>query len=204
MNTRLKLSQGAVRDQIRQSLYDTLTIVAAENPIAKRVFYTNVQNKALYLTNLRNNRSLEGQVSFRIQAFKISAHQPYSANAQALPLIMEHSSISLRVGEKFYWEGPMSECCGSLHVADAVSSSGFAAGTNHTVERHYSQLGLPRPFGIVFKKNETLDIAPVQSFWVDWECSGMSAAEIALSTPAADTKISFISYLKGLQRRPVQ
>lgn len=198
MKTTLQLAQGAIRDQIRQPIYDTVQIAAAESPIATRNFFTAVQGKAKYLSNLRVNRQLEGEVSFRIQGMKMECQNIYQANCQALPLIMEHSSLKLEIGEKIYWEGSMRSIVGGLTVVDAV-----AVGAT-ILQRHYSAFGAAKPFGILYKKNETLDIKPLQTFSVEWRCEGMVAAEITLATPAAASKLNFILSLNGLQRRPVQ
>lgn len=188
METRLKIANGAIRDQIRQEIYDTITIAAAESPIGDRSFFSNVQGKAKYLTNLRQNNMLEGQVSYRVQGLSIDAHNYDAAMFAALPLIMEHSALKFRVGEKIYFEGPMRFACGKIN----------------TLNPDFVQFGAPKFVGLVFKGNETVDLAPLQTFVIDWSCAGMSAAEVVLATPVAGGKLSFVSALRGLMRRPVQ
>lgn len=192
--TRLKVKGGAIRDQIKESIYDTITIGASESPIGDRSFFTNVQGKAKYLTNLRQNSQLEGQVSFRIHGLKIESHVINYANRAVLPLVAEHSFLKLRVGEKDYWQGPMREICGQVQLRE----------TTFDANQSYAKLGNEQIHGLTLSGQNAIDIAPLQSFQVDWSVAGMSAAEVTAATPAADTKVSFVCYLQGLKRRPVQ
>ena len=200
-STRLPAGMG-VRDQIRQSLYDTITIAATESPIADRSFFSNVQGKAKYLTNLRQNNLLESQVSYMVQGISVEAQNQVTANILALGLISEHSYLSFTIGEKIYWEGPMRFLNGRMYHSAAVSTG---TGTAGDIEATYEQFGAPKSNGVIFRGAAEMNkIAPLQGFRVDWSCSGMTAAEIVSSTPVAASKLLFVCRLQGLQRRPIQ
>jgi hypothetical protein len=190
----LRLPKGHLRDEVRIPLYDTITIGAAESPIATRYFFQTVTGKSKAQTNLKQNSQLETAVSFRCQGVALDAQNLYWANRSALPLIQENSSLRLRVGEKDYWEGPMTFLSGRIrHEADSFD-------TNVA----YQHFGLEAVQPVILKGKHVVDINPLQSFFIEWICSGMTAAEITASTPAAGTQLKFLASLKGLLRRPVQ
>ena len=101
--------------------------------------------------------------------------------------------MSLRVGEKVYWEGNGTYAMGRVDAS---------FGGNLTAT--HQKLGFSAVQPVILTGKHVIDIPPLQSFQVDWNCSGMSAAEIALATPAANTKLRYLCSLKGLLRRPVQ
>lgn len=205
MSPLVSLPGGQLRDEIRNPVYDGIDIVAAESPIGTRRFFSAVQGKALALTNLRQNNLLETAVSYRVQGLAIDCQNIYEANRQALPLIMEHSSIQFRVGEKVYYEAPWTYLAGrleSVHAVTRSSGTGEAAGT--AIERTYQHYGQAAVAPVVLTGKHVIDILPLQSFTGEWVCGGMTAAEITASTPAANTKLRFLFSLKGLLRRPVQ
>lgn len=201
----VQLPGGQLRDEIRQPVYDGIIIQAAEGPHGIRSFFANVQGKARYLTNLRQNNLLETAVSFRIQGLSVDVDNDREDNRLGLPLIMRHSSVSLRVGEKVYYEAPFTYVGGRIEQFNAISRSsgtGEAAGT--VVERVYQKYGQAAVAPVVFTGRHTIDILPLQSFQATWTCEGMTAAEQTAATPAAGTKLLFLFSLKGLLRRPVQ
>lgn len=189
----VRLPGGSLRDEIREPLYDTIDIAAAESPVATRTFFQDVQNKDITLTNLRQSKQLETAVSFRVQGMAVDAQNFYAANEQALPVILEHSAVRLTIGEKIYWEGPMRFAAGRV-FSDVAGK----------VDAVYSQHGHAAVAAIILTGKHVVDINPLQRFQVDWIVSGMSAAEITAGTPAADTKLRYVASLKGLKRRPVQ
>ncbi len=193
---RVRLKSGELRDEIRQPLYDTIDIAAAESPIATRTFYSAVQGKDLSLSNLRQNSQLEATVSFRVLGLGFDSQTSAAANRQALGLIQEHSSLELVIGEKQYWQGNATFMSGRTEVRDATTSA--------TADQHYSRYGSDAVQSVMFGGKHVIDIPPLQTFRVNWVVSGMSATEITASTPAANTKLRFIQSLKGLLRRPVQ
>jgi hypothetical protein len=193
--TRLALpGQAAIRDQIREPIYDTIIVDAAENPSGTSyVFFENVQGKGKNLTNLRQPKILEGQVSFLIDRVSIECQNQYAANSGALPVIIESSSVKLRIGEKDYYEAPMRFITGGLYVEDADPA------------KHYSHSkSMNGHCGLVLKGNDRIAIAPLQSFELQMNVSTLTAAKAALATPAADTDLRFVGKLEGLKRRPVQ
>jgi len=186
--------QQAIRDQLREPIYDTVTLVGGENPSGKRyTFFSDIQGKSKALTNLRQPKILEGQVSFLIDAVCIEAQNSSAANSACLAKIIEHSSIKLRIGEKDYYEAPMRFLTGGLYVEDADPA------------KHYSHTkSMVSSCGLKLRGSDKLSIAPLQSFEVEWNVDTMSAADAALATLAADTNIKFVLKLQGLKRRPVQ
>lgn len=190
----LRLPKGHLRDEIRQPLYDTITIAAAESPVAVRSFFSNIQGKSKAQTNLKTNSQLETAVSYRCQGLGLDAQNVYYANVQALALIQENSSIRLRVGEKDYWEGPM------VYLSGRIRAEVSTFDANAT----YQHFGLEAVQSVMLKGKHVIDINPLQTFFAEWNCSNMTAAEITASTPAANTQLKFVLSLKGLLRRPVQ
>jgi hypothetical protein len=79
----LRLPQGELRDEIRQPIYDTITIAAPEAIVGERRFFSSVQGKPLSQTNLRQNNLLEVAVSFRIQGLAFDAQNSVAFHALA-------------------------------------------------------------------------------------------------------------------------
>jgi hypothetical protein len=189
----VKLPNGSLRDEIREPIYDTIDLIGAGAPVAEgvRTFFQDVQTKLKPIeTNLRAPQSLDTANSFRIQGMAIDVHNYQSANVLAIPAIMDHSSLTLTVGEKKYWEGPMRFAAGRLWTD--------VAGLEDAV---FQQHGSAAVAAIILTGKHVVDINPLQNFSVNWELRGALAADITL---AADTKLRYVCSLKGLRRRPVQ
>lgn len=197
----IRLPNGSLRDEIRQPLYDTIDIEAAEAATGKRSFFSDVQGKPLSLTNLTQNNLLETAKSFRCQGLAWDAQNIYQANASALALIMESSSLDFVVGEKKYLSIAGVYGAGRVEQNAAISTGTGVAATASQLHQKYGT-GAVAP--VVLTGKHVVDINPVQSFRVDWVVEGLTAAEITLTTPAASTKLRFNLSLKGLLRRPVQ
>lgn len=187
----VKLPGGSLRDEVREPAFDTIDIEAGAVAQVTRSFFSAVQGKGVSLTNLRQNNLFETAVSFRIQGLAIDAQNIYDANITALPLIMEHSAIQLRVGEKIYWTGPMRFASGRLQTD--------LAATAQTTAPIFQQHGFAAVAGIVLQGKHVVDVNPLQSFQVDWILENMPAV-----TLGANTKLRYVCSLKGLKRRPVQ
>lgn len=201
----VSLPGGQLRDEIRQPVYDGIIQQAAESPIGIRQFFSAVQGKARYLTNLRQNNLLETAVSFRVQGMSLDAMNYDEANRRLLPLVLIHSSLNLRVGEKIYYEAPLTFLSGRIEASHAISrSSGTGEVAGITVERLYQKLGQSAVAPVVLTGRHVIDILPLQSFSATMTTEGMTAGEIVFATPAQDTKILYLYSLKGLLRRPVQ
>jgi len=198
----VRLPKGSLRDEIRLPLYDTVTIAAAESPVGIRRFYSNVQGKSKARSNLRQNNLLETAVSYRVQGLGLDAQNFYSANAAALPIIMENSSLRLRIGEKDYWEGPMAFICGRIEASYAAATTVAAT----TVDRVHQKFGTPAVQAVILQGKHVIDINPLQSFFAEWviDQADLTAGEITAATPAASTNLKFVFSMKGLLRRPVQ
>lgn len=190
----VRLPQGELRDEVRQPLFDTITVAAAEGPEALRTFFSTVTGKTLIETNMKQPGALETAVSFRAMGACLDAQNIYEANQGLLPLYLERSSVELQVGEKVYWQGPARLAAGRVwqHAASAAAPVVL------------QQYGFSAVQPIIWEGHHVVDINPLQSFAVRLRTGSMTAAEIALATPAANTRVHFVFSLKGLLRRPVQ
>lgn len=197
----LRLKDGSLRDEVRQPMYDTIIIPAAQSPVAQRFFFSNVQGKSKARTNLTQNNLLEAAVSFRVQGLGVDCQNFYYENYKALPVIMENSSMQLKIGEKIYWEGPFTFLSGRISANTALGG-----GTGAPLTATYQKFGEAAVASVQLQGKHCVDISSLQSFFGVWtiDQADVSVAEIALGTPAADTNIKMIFSLKGLRRRPVQ
>lgn len=198
----VRLPNGSLRDEIRMPLYDTITIGASESPVGSRSFFANVQGKSAARTNLRQNNLLETAVSYRVQGMGLDCQNFYSSNIAALPIIMENSSLVVRIGEKEYWKGPMTFLSGRISASYAAATTVAATSINN-VHQKFGDVAVQ---SIVLQGKHVIDINPLQSFTAKWDidAADLTAAEISAATPAASTNLKFIFSFKGLQRRPVQ
>lgn len=193
----LRLPQGELRDEIRQPIYDTITVAAPEGIVGERRFFSSVQGKPLSQTNLRQNNLLEVAVSFRIQGLAFDAQNSVAANRDVLPVLLENSSITLQVGEKQYWQGPLLYIGGRLSAFHAL-----AGGTD--AERIYQRFGELAVAPVQYSGRHTIDINPLQSFYAKWVVDSLDASDLAAATLASGSKMRFQFSLKGTLRRPVQ
>lgn len=185
---RVKLANGALRDQIRQDLFDTIIQEAGASIAGVNEFFTNVQGKGAHLTNLRQNQILENQVSYLIQGLGFNAIVRDAANVAILPLVLDHSAYKLIIGEKTYYEGPL------RYIAGNVEQEGdFLA-----------QLGSYDNAKYALKGQDSIAIPPLQSFKIKWEVLDFTAAEDTAAQPAVGTRVFYVARLMGLLRRPVQ
>lgn len=193
------LPGGELRDEIRQPLYDTIIVAAAEGLVGvRRFFQSNViaggAPKTLAATNMEQPGSLPTATSFRVQGLAIDADNSEPLNNAFLSAFLRSSSVSLQVGVKNYWQSPLRYACGRL-----LSDLGGI------VDESYQQYGWPAVQPVVFQGKHVVDINPLQNFQIAWVTAAqdLTAAEAAL-TVAANTQLIFQASLKGLLRRPVQ
>lgn len=191
----LRTQSGELRDQIRGPLYDTVTIISGETVVGTRQWFTDVQGKSKARTNLRQNSALDRAVSFRVTGMALDVQNFYAANAPAMPIYMENSSVKLTVGEKDYWEGPMLYLAGRIDLFSSAAAPAL-----------YQKFGVPSVQPIIFGEKHVVEIPPQQSFSATWTLvpADITAAEIALAALATDTNLKFVLSLKGIRRRPVQ
>jgi hypothetical protein len=202
MSPIIKLPGGALRDEIRQPLYDVIDYLGGVSPIGTQTFFQSITGKDITQTNMRQAGALETAVSFRLQGMALDAQNDVFANKRNLPLIMEHSAITVHIGEKIYWKGPVTFMGGRLWQDSAMALDAQAAPAAREVL--YQRWGEVAVAPIVLLGKHVVDINPLQAFRADLLTSGMTAAEIGVATPEADTKLRMIFSFKGLQRRPVQ
>jgi len=181
---RVRLPSGEVRDEIRQVLWDTIDIAAAEAVQATRSFFSNVQGKLKSQTNLRQNNLLEAAVSFRTMGLVLDAQNTDATQLTVLPLLMDHSYVEFVVGEKIYWQGNGEFATGRLFQTTTADA--------------YQRYGDVAVQSVGFTGIHVVDIPPLQSFRVNWTVEGMA------SPPTVASALRFIMSLKGLMRRPVQ
>lgn len=177
-----------VLDQIRESIFDTIQLTAAGGANGTREFYSNIQNKQAWETNLNQGTFLEKNVSFKITSMALMAHTLTVANATFLAQFIEKTSVKLQIGDRDFWKGSArSMACGVYN--EAALSSG--------VDHIYTQLGAPKKGGVVFGK-DAHEIPSLFTFKIKLE-----SLDIA-TTPDAGEDISLVCEMNGLRRRPVQ
>lgn len=144
-------------DEIRMPLFDTITLAAAESPVGVRRFFSNVQGKSKARTNLRQNNLLETAVSYRVQGLAIDAQNFYEENVDVLPVILENSSVNLRIGEKIYWEGNMLFLSGRMEAAYAAATTVAAT----TIDHVYQRFGASSVQSVILQGKHVVDINPL-------------------------------------------
>jgi len=183
----------ALRDQIKQPLYDSLDISSTSSIVEERQFFANTQGKALTQSNLRGNGSLERNKSFRIMGIQVDALSNDVAKQELLPLFSTYSFVQLWLAEKQYWESPLRFVTGKIRSTLAGST-----------DAAYSQFGDAGCNPVAYQGEQTLDIGPLTNFYMVFKVEGASAGQITKMTPSADYPIRFVASLKGILRRPVQ
>ncbi len=191
-------SQGlSVRDEIRQGLYDTVTIASTSSIQEEKRFFSNREGKTLTETNMRQNGSLERGKSLRVTGLQIDAQASDSLKKSLLSLYQEYSYFQFQIAEKVYLEGPLRHLTGKIDYHSALTGAIDAAD-------HFVQYGCAGNNPVGFNGDHVLDIAPLTSFFLLWKVEGASAAQITAMTPSADAPVRFIATLKGIVRRLVQ
>lgn len=192
----VRLPGGELRDEIRQPLYDTLTVTTDPNLLNNERWFSNIQGKAVWQTNLRQPNLLETAVSFRVQGMHVDAqyvNTAATAKPACLPSIMEYSSVRVRIGEKDYWNGPMTYLMGRIEQNSATTAAEYL----------YQRAGAQAVQGVILAGRHVVDINPLQSFFA--ELSIAIPAFLATSTTlAGNDRINLKFSFKGLLRRPVQ
>lgn len=226
----VRLPGGDLRDEIRQPIYDTLTVkgrdvtlTSALNGATNAVpstfdgaqFFSNIQGKARWQTNMLQANLLQTAVSFRMQGMALDAQYIQgsttgqftgaAANIHGgfLPAVQDFSSLRLRIGEKDYWEGPAAYLMGRI-----IGNAGPQA---------YQHAGQPAVQGVILAGRHVVDINPLQAFFAEISVDvpseidasaavnlNLDAAGAAVAVGQALDVINLKMSLKGLLRRPVQ
>jgi len=187
----------ALRDQIKQPLYDSLDITDNSVITEERQFFANTQGKSLTQSNLRGNGSLERNKSFRIMGIQVDAVSNDADKQELLPLFSTYSYLQLWLAEKQYWESPLRFATGKIRNSVALAGGTDAAS-------YYAQFGDAGSNPIMYHGEQTLDIGPLTNFYMVFKVEGASAGQITKMTPSAAYPIRFVASLKGILRRPVQ
>lgn len=197
----VRLPGGELRDEIRQPLYDTLTVQTDPSLLNNQRWFSDIQGKAVWQTNLRQPNLLETAVSFRVQGMHVDA-QYINTGAAALPAclpsIMEYSSVRVRIGEKDYWNGPMAYLMGRVEQNAAINAGG--AGAANVV---YQRAGAQAVQGVILAGRHVVDINPLQSFFAELSVA-IPSFLAAATTLSGNDRIYLKFSFKGLLRRPVQ
>ncbi len=200
------LPGGQVRDEIRQPLYDSISLAAAVSPVGSYQFYSSTTvagvPKALSQTNLTQPNTLPTATSFRVQGLCLDASNSDEDNFQVLPIVLAHSSLQLTIGQKIYWQGP-----GRFAAGRAWAAYATAVGATN-LEYVLQEYGVAAIQPVCFKGQHVIDINPLQNFVALWQIGGVgdpiTAGEITSATPASGKPVTFTFSMKGLLRRPVQ
>lgn len=182
--------KSVLLDQIRESIFDTVTLTNAGGSNGTREFFSDIQGKQRWQTNLNQANLLEKNVSFKIMSMCLIAHTLTFANKAYLAAFLEKTSARLQIGERDFWKGSTRFMAGGVYNEAAI-----AGGTDR--EHVYTQLGTPAKHGVMFGK-DAHEIPSLFTFKVVMETLGVVA------TPDAGEDISLICKLDGLKRRPVQ
>jgi hypothetical protein len=174
-------------DQIRQDAFDTVTIAAGDTINQSREFFSDIQGKKPWQTNLNQANILEKNVSFLIMAMQIDAQVTEVANSSFLAKLQEYSALRLKIGERDFWKGAMRLATGKIY-SDGAGEADY----------HFTQYGINSNNGISFGK-DAHEIPSLFTFKVI-----MDSDVPAGVTVAAATEVNLVCRLKGLQRRPVQ
>lgn len=177
--------QIVLLDQIRQDAFDTISLTDASTINEEREFFSDIQGKKPYQTNLNQANLLEKNVSFLVMALQIDA-QCDDANAGLLQKLQEYSSLRLKIGERDFWKGGMRLATGKISQHSTVADT------------HIEQYGCPTNNGVLFGKDPH-EIPSLFTFKVI-----MSTSAPAGVTVAAGSEVNLVCRLKGIQRRPVQ
>jgi hypothetical protein len=201
----VSLPGGQLRDEIRNPLYDSDDQLPGQSPVGITRFFSSITNpdgspKGLEQSNLVQANSLPTATSFRCQGYSMDCQSYYEANRQLLPIVQDHSSIQLQVGEKVYATLAWVYLGGRIEVNQAISTTVAAT----TEERQYQKFGQSAVAPVVLTGKHVIDILPIQQFSAIWNCQGLTPAEVLLATPAAATFLRYYFAMKGLLRRAVQ
>lgn len=203
----VRLPSGDLRDEIRVPLYDTLSLgpTAANslgnnpNALDNAQFFSNIQGKAKWQTNLRQPNLLETAVSYRVQGMALDIQyintDLASINQAFVPSMQDYGSLRVHIGEKDYWEGPLAYLMGRIEQNAATAIAGEAI--------VYQHAGAPAVQGVILAGRHVVDINPLQSFFAQINVAVPAALNAALTLAGNDTVNAKFSF-KGLQRRPVQ
>lgn len=199
----VRLPGGELRDEVRYPLIDGRTLDDGIDPSGAYSYFSAVQGKPDYLTNLGQNNILPQGVSYRIMGLAFDMQNLNTARSTLLPTILDHTSVRLRVGEKDYLKCPLLFAAGRLEQNAACSTgTGTATDLAFLHQKFGTSIGLP----VLLSGRHVVDIAPLQNFSVETITSGITAAELAVltATPVVGKHNLIYCSLKGLMRRPVQ
>ena len=181
-------------DEIRQPVYDSEDLLPAVSPVGTHSFFSSITAKSLAMTNMTQPGAFETAKSFRLQGLAFDASNFYATNFSVLPILVERSSLSLKIGEKIYWQGPARFGSGRFWQNAATTANEYLL----------QQLGVAAIQPVILAGRHGVDINPLQRFGIDWVVDPLTAPELVLATPAAGTLIRVTMSIKGLLRRPVQ
>jgi hypothetical protein len=173
-------------DQLREAIFDTVTLTNAGGSNGTREFFSDIQGKKKWQTNLNQANLLEKNVSFKILSMCLMAHAAVYANLNYLSAFIEKTSVRLQIGDRDFWKGSARFLAGGVYTE-------IAGGTDAS----YQQYGELSKHGVVFGK-DAHEIPSLFTFKVVMDTDGVATA------PNAAEDINLVCKLDGLKRRPVQ
>jgi hypothetical protein len=193
----VRLPKGELRDEIRLPVMDTWELMGGVSPVGGYTFFQNIAGKSLNLTNMTTQGSFPTATSFRLQGIQLDAQNEVPLNSRVIPLVVERSSMRIKIGEKEYWYGPCRFLAGRMFNSYA---------TGNASDFIFQQSGMAAVQAVLLQGRHSVDINPLQRFAGVLELlnSDVTAAEITAMTPQATTRVNFVLSFKGLLRRPVQ
>lgn len=229
----VQLPNGDLRDEIRQPLFSSVSLagsaIAADpafsgnvqgnnaNSLDQYKFFSFVSGAAQWQTNLRQPNLLETAVSYRVQGMALDAdYVNETVDAQSpglLPLIQNFGSIAVQIGEKQYWQGPLTYLLGRIVQNGSISTISAAGGLPVAPTSYgfmYQHAGQPAVQGVILSGRHVVDINPLQTFYALISMDAPVATNTSTSLAVAPGSGAINDYLnltfsfKGLQRRPVQ
>lgn len=175
-------------DQIRERIFDTETYGAAASVNGTRQFFSNIQNKLAWQTNLKQANFLEKDVSFKVLSLALKANVGFGDKI-LLPELIEKSALAFSISDRDFWKGSARFAAGG--ITGLCEYSGGGAITDYA----YLQLGQPTEHGVFFGKEYFHHIPSQYSFKVEITATGVVAQ------PVVDLNLQCV--LDGLRRRPM-
>ena len=148
----VRLPKGELRDEIRQPVYDSEDLVGGVSPVGEHNFFQSVSGKSLAQTNMTQPGAFETAKSFRLQGLALDAMNFRPENIKVLPLVIERSSLNLKIGEKVYWQGCARFACGRFWQNAATTAGEYLM----------QQLGIAAVQPVILAGRHAVDINPLQ------------------------------------------
>lgn len=179
--------KNVLLDQLREAIFDTITLTNAAGSNGTREFFSDIQGKKKWQTNLNQANLLEKNVSFKVLSMCLQAHSVNALNYGYLASFIEKTACRLQIGDRDFWKGSARFMTGGVYTEVATGDAKDFA---------YQQYGPLSSHGVIFGK-DAHEIPSLFTFKVVMETEGVAAVNAA-------EDINLVCKLDGLKRRPVQ